>query len=87
VASRGPRHARLDGFALHANVWVADGRILVARKTVWRDGSAYLLFEPIEFVEKLMASIPRPAAGRPLDRSPANRSPVNPPSRRLPHRG
>lgn len=65
MAPRGPRHAQLDGFALHANVWVADGRILVARKTVWRDGSAYLLFEPIEFMDKLMASNPRPAAGRP----------------------
>ncbi len=64
VTSRSPRQAQLDGFDLHANVWVpppndcarleqfcplhpplaqdrvqlrADGRVLVALKTVWRD--------------------------------------------------
>jgi Putative transposase len=89
VPSRGPRQAQLEGFDLHANVWVppndrarleqlcryllrpplaqdrvrlrADGRILVDLKTVWRDGTAQLLFEPIEFMEKLAAIIPRPA--------------------------
>ena len=89
VTSRGPRQAQLEGFDLHANVWVppnnrprleqlcryllrpplaqdrvrlrADGRILVDLKTVWRDGTAQLLFEPIEFMEKLAAIIPRPA--------------------------
>ena len=89
VASRGPRQAQLDGFDLHANVWVppnhrahleqlcryllrpplaqdrvqrrADGRLLVTLKTAWRDGTSHLLFEPIEFMEKLAAIIPRPA--------------------------
>jgi hypothetical protein len=89
VTSRGPRQAQLEGFDLHANVWVppndrarleqlcryllrpplaqdrvrlrADGRILLTLKTVWRDGTAQLLFEPIEFMEKLAAIIPRPA--------------------------
>ncbi len=89
VTSRGPRQAQLDGFDLHANVWVppndrarleqlcryllrpplaqdrlrlrADGRVLVALKTVWRDGTSHFLFEPIEFLEKLAAIIPRPA--------------------------
>ena len=39
----------------------ADGRLLVELKTVWRDGTSHLLFEPIEFLEKLAAIIPRPA--------------------------
>jgi hypothetical protein len=88
LASRGPRQAQLDGFDLHANVWVppndrarleqlgryllrpplaqhrvqlrADGRVLVTLKTVWRDGTSHLLFEPIEFLEKLAAIIPAP---------------------------
>jgi hypothetical protein len=38
-----------------------DGRVLVALKTVWRDGTSRFLFEPIEFLEKLAAIIPRPA--------------------------
>ena len=84
-----PRQAQLDGFDLHANVWVppnnrarlehlcryflrsplaqdrlrlrADGRVLVELKTVWRDGTSHFLFEPIEFLEKLAALVPRPA--------------------------
>ena len=28
---------------------------------MWRDGTSHLLFEPIEFLEKLAALIPRPA--------------------------
>jgi hypothetical protein len=88
VSSRGPRQAHLDGFDLHANVWVPpnnrarleqlcryllrpplaqdrlrlrpDGRVLVELKTVWRDGTFHFLFEPIEFLEKLAALIPRP---------------------------
>ncbi|MDO8474600.1 MAG: transposase [Candidatus Rokubacteria bacterium] len=39
----------------------ADGRVLVGLKTVWRDGTSHLLFEPLEFMEKLAALIPRPA--------------------------
>jgi hypothetical protein len=89
VTSRGPRQGQLDGFDLHANVWVppnnrarlehlcryllrpplaqdrlrlrADGRVLVELKTVRRDGTAHFRFEPIEFLEKLAALIPRPA--------------------------
>jgi hypothetical protein len=33
----------------------ADGRILVELKPLWRDGTSHLLFEPIEFMEKLAA--------------------------------
>jgi hypothetical protein len=39
----------------------ADGRVLVTLKTLWRDGTSHLLFEPIEFLEKLAAIIPRPS--------------------------
>ena len=28
---------------------------------LWRDGTSHLLFEPIEFLEKLAAIVPRPA--------------------------
>jgi hypothetical protein len=38
----------------------ADGRVLVKLKTVWRDGTSHLLFEPIEFMENVAAIIPRP---------------------------
>jgi hypothetical protein len=88
VTSRGPRQAQLEGFDLHANVWVsandraglerrcryllrppvaqerlrllADGRVLVQLKRVWADGTSHLLFEPLEFLEKLAALTPRP---------------------------
>ncbi len=87
VASSGPRQAHLDGFDLHANVWVpatnrarleelcryllrlpvardrlrltGDGRIRLRLKTPWADGTRHLLFEPLEFLEKLAALIPR----------------------------
>ncbi len=87
VASTGPRQAHLDGFDLHANIWVpatnrarleelcryllrppvaqdrlrltGDGRIRLRLKTPWADGTRYLLFEPLEFLEKLAALIPR----------------------------
>jgi hypothetical protein len=39
----------------------ADGRVLIELKTVWRDGTSHFLCEPIEFLEKLAALIPRPA--------------------------
>jgi hypothetical protein len=82
------RHAHLDGFDLHANVWVgaddrarleqmcryvlrpplaenrlrrlADGRVRLALKRPWSDGTTHLLFEPAEFLEKLAAVTPRP---------------------------
>ena len=87
VASTGPRQAHLEGFDLHANVWVpatnrarleelcryllrppvaqdrlrltGDGRIRLRLKTPWADGTRHLLFEPLEFLEKLAALIPR----------------------------
>ncbi len=84
----GPRHAHLEGFDLHADVWVpannrarleqlcryvlrpplaedrlrllADGCVRVTLKRAWRDGTTYLLFEPVEFLEKVAALTPRP---------------------------
>lgn len=39
---------------------LADGRGLVQLKRVWADGTSHLLFEPLEFLEKLAALTPRP---------------------------
>ncbi|MBI2493609.1 MAG: transposase [Candidatus Rokubacteria bacterium] len=36
-----------------------DGRVRLALKTPWADGTSHLLFEPLEFLEKLAALIPR----------------------------
>jgi hypothetical protein len=36
-----------------------DGRIRLTLKTPWADGTRHLLFEPVEFLEKLAALIPR----------------------------
>jgi hypothetical protein len=86
VTSRGPRQAHLDGFDLHANVWVSahdraglerlaryvlrppfaqerlrlrrDGRIALELKTAWHDGTRELVFEPLEFLERLAAMTP-----------------------------
>jgi len=88
VMSRGPRQAHLDGFDLHANVWVGthdraglerlcryilrppfakermrlrgDGRVALELKRAWRDGTRELVFEPLEFLERLAAMTPRP---------------------------
>ena len=88
VTSRGPRQAHLDGFDLHANVWVSahdraglerlaryvlrppfaqerlrlgrDGSIALELKTAWHDGTRALVFEPLEFLERLAAMTPRP---------------------------
>ena len=88
VTSRGPRQAHLDGFDLHANVWVSahdraglerlaryilrppfaqerlrlrsDGRVALELKTAWHDGTRELIFEPLEFLERLAAMTPRP---------------------------
>jgi hypothetical protein len=88
MSSHGPRHAHLDGFDLHADVWVAardraglerlcryvlrpplaqerlrvrdDGRVQLDLKTPWHDGTRHLVFEPVEFLERLAALIPRP---------------------------
>jgi hypothetical protein len=88
VTSRGARQAHLDGFDLHANVWVSahdragverlcryilrppfaqerlrlrsDGRVALELKTAWHDGTRELVFEPLEFLERLAAMTPRP---------------------------
>jgi hypothetical protein len=88
VTSRGARQAHLDGFDLHANVWVSahdraalerlcryvlrppfaqarlrrrdDGRIALELKRAWHDGRRELIFEPLEFLERLAAMTPRP---------------------------
>lgn len=39
-----------------------DGRIRLTLKTPWADGTGHLLFEPVEFLEKLAALIPRSRA-------------------------
>ena len=40
---------------------LADGRVRLQLKRAWRDGTTHLLFEPVEFLEKLAALTPRPA--------------------------
>ncbi|MBI3104604.1 MAG: transposase [Candidatus Rokubacteria bacterium] len=83
---RGPRQAHLEGFDLHANVWVSandragleplcryvlrppfaqerlrlrsDGRVALELKTAWHDGTRELVFEPLEFLERLAAMTP-----------------------------
>jgi hypothetical protein len=88
VISRGPRQAHLDGFDLHANVWVSahdraglerlcryvlrppfaqerlrlrgDGRVALELKRAWHDGTREVVFEPLEFLERLAAMTPRP---------------------------
>jgi hypothetical protein len=88
VISRGPRQAHLDGFDLHANVWVpandraglerlaryvlrppfaqerlrlrGDGRVALELKRAWHDGTREVVFEPLEFLERLAAMTPRP---------------------------
>lgn len=37
-----------------------DGRIVLALKTAWADGTRQLAFEPLELLEKLAALVPRP---------------------------
>ena len=39
---------------------LSDGRVLLALKTAWTDGTRHLLFEPLELLEKLAALTPRP---------------------------
>ena len=39
---------------------LSDGRILLALKTAWADGTRHLLFEPLTLLEKLAALTPRP---------------------------
>jgi hypothetical protein len=37
-----------------------DGRVALALKTAWHDGTRELVFEPLEFLERLAAMTPRP---------------------------
>jgi hypothetical protein len=90
VTSREPRQAHLEGFGLHANVWVSAndrvgverlcryvlrppfaqerlrlrgaGRVALELKRAWHDGTRELVFEPLEFLERLAAMTPRPEA-------------------------
>lgn len=39
---------------------LADGRVRYRFKRVWRDGSVAVEFDPIDFVGKLAALVPRP---------------------------
>ena len=39
---------------------LADGRVRLALKHPWRDGTTHLLFEPLDFLGKLAALTPRP---------------------------
>ena len=39
---------------------LADGRVRLQLKRPWSDGTTHLLFEPLEFLEKLAALTPRP---------------------------
>jgi hypothetical protein len=45
---------------------LGDGRVLLALKTAWADGTRHLLFEPLELLEKLAALTPRPNQSRAL---------------------
>ena len=37
-----------------------DGKVLLELKSKWNDGTTHMLFEPVEFLEKIAAVIPRP---------------------------
>ena len=37
-----------------------DGRIRLALKTPWSDGTSHMIFDPLEFIGRLTALIPRP---------------------------
>jgi hypothetical protein len=39
---------------------LTDGRVRVALKRAWHDGTTHLLFEPLEFLERLAALALRP---------------------------
>jgi Putative transposase len=84
----GPRHARANGFDLHANVMIPagqrdrlesvcrhalrppvasehvratdDGAVLLQFRHRWADGTTHLRFNPVEFLGRLSALVPRP---------------------------
>ena len=37
-----------------------DGRVVLQLKTAWSDGTSHLIFEPVDFLARLAALIPRP---------------------------
>jgi hypothetical protein len=37
-----------------------DGRVVVELETAWHDGTTELVFEPVEFLERLAVITPRP---------------------------
>jgi hypothetical protein len=39
----------------------ADGRVAIKLKRAWHDGTTHLVLEPLEFLAKLAALVPRPA--------------------------
>jgi hypothetical protein len=39
-----------------------DGRLVYEFKRAWRDGTSRVVFEPLEFIEKLVALVPKPRA-------------------------
>jgi hypothetical protein len=41
-------------------VLLEDGRIVVALKRAWADGTSHVVLEPLELLEKLAALTPRP---------------------------
>ena len=38
----------------------ADGRVLLELKTPWSDGTTHMAYDPLDFLAKLAALIPRP---------------------------
>jgi hypothetical protein len=38
----------------------SDGRVALEQKTAWHDGTRELVFEPLEFLERLATMTPRP---------------------------
>ncbi len=43
-----------------------DGRVALELKTAWHDGTRELVFEPLEFLERLAAMTPRPETNLPI---------------------
>ena len=37
-----------------------DGRVLLELKTPWADGTTHVIYEPLDFIAKLVALVPRP---------------------------
>lgn len=48
---------------------LADGRLELRLKRPWRDGTTAFVFTPHEFIERLVAIVPRPSGRSGLPRS------------------